>query len=1542
MSPDLTVKIGKYEVLEKLGEGGMGVVYKARDPMMDRIVAIKKMTGNFADNPEHRERFLREARSLAKLQHPNIVAVYELDVEGGAPYMVMEFLEGQSLDKLITARTPVNMVQKLDYMIQTCHALNYAHQLNIVHRDVKPANVLLLKDGIKCKLVDFGIARAAGSSGQTATGMALGTTPYMSPQQIKAVKNLDGRSDIFSAGVMLYQMLTGVLPWEADEPLATAIKILQEPFPPLSSYLLEYPPALDMILDRALAKEADERYSTAEEFAADLQQVQAPLKSAMIQEYVAEARTAYASSDHNRARELVSQVLKLDPQQSDAKHLNQELLQIAQRQQRSGQIVALRDSAEKAIGQNRYEDALKYLDEGLRLDKTNQDLKALREQVMQGIARQEEVRKKVRLAEHAQKLDDLATAKEMVEKALELDPTDTQARMMRSSIERRVAEQQKFKQVKELSEAARRELTARHFTEANDLIRKLEEIAPELPDLEPLKRAASSGQEQEQRRRKLQQIVSGVQQALSAGEITRAGAALDDAAREFPNDPQVVQLRQQVESARQKIEREKFIEDQVTSANRLLNQQQPTEALRIAEQLAQRYPSEGKVQSLLSTARDTATKQRADRKKQELLESARTALREQRYNTAIEMLESARIEFPSASDVVDTLRVAREEAARQAGANIEAMASTAKVMMERLEFQSAIELLKEAIRQQPSDVLAKLLNEAETRGTEHTRNVRNILDQVGQLADQGELNDAIGVLDAQDPLLGKSTLLAQARERLVSEREHYKALRAPLEKARECAERGEFEAARSILDQCRSAHGDSVMLGNAASDLVQAEQLWAVNAVTQAVDEAADFINRGQFGQAGVALNLGSEWVAQVDDELRARFREVQQELARKQSAAEPISPLTPPTPQIKAAQAAAGAADDGATRIFEYGAKAPPAPAAAAAAPAPAQTPPAVPATDIFTAERLQQVINPDASVMIPPPPKEEPPAKEPKGKKEAKKEKKAAKAEAAAAPVAEPPRPPKPAVAPPPPPPVVERPKPAARAEHPPAHISHPPVAAEEPSSKKWIGIGAAVAVVVLGAVGYFVMKPGEKAKPAENVPTTTSTETPATPPPTTTTTAAAPAPVLGSLSVETSVDGADVFVDNQLKGSTAGGKTKLDLVPGSHTVRVEKAGYDKAEKQVEVAKDSEARVQFTLNKSATAAVEVPKDPYLIVKALPGASIKVDQSTVGTAAGDGTLAYQTKPGRHKVEVTLNGYEPFSTTVNPKAGDRLPVEATLKAIPAPVANFSASASSIQQGQATELKWETENATEVTIEGIGQVPAKGQRQVSPTSNTNYTLVAKGEGGTSTRSVAISVAAAPKAPTIGRFSAGPEKIEAGQSARLQWATTNASEASINEGVGSVQPNDSREVSPAKTTTYVLTAKGPGGTVTSQPVTITVEAAPKPVAAPPTPAPTPAGPNDSELIKELIEHRLKKAFEDQSVAEMSKIWTSTPKDVTDLLKSGIQLSMSYSCTPAVTGETAQARCSQTVAPKGGSPQTVSVVFSLKKVSGNWQLQGSRVGK
>ena len=263
-------KIGRYQILERVGKGGMGVLFRGYDPVLDREVAVKVMLADFSDDTEQmRPRFYREAKSAAKLQHRNIVTVFEFAEENNQPHIVMEFLRGSPLSSRMEEQPPLTLDDKLDIVAQLCSGLGYAHSQGVVHRDVKPANVFLLQDGT-VKLLDFGIAKLATST-LTRQGDVVGSAPYMSPEQIAGAQDLDGRSDVWSTGVLLYELLTGRKPFDGEGLTTVLSGILREPPPPIEKFVHGLPQQLLNVVARALEKDRDKRYQTADELGRELQ-----------------------------------------------------------------------------------------------------------------------------------------------------------------------------------------------------------------------------------------------------------------------------------------------------------------------------------------------------------------------------------------------------------------------------------------------------------------------------------------------------------------------------------------------------------------------------------------------------------------------------------------------------------------------------------------------------------------------------------------------------------------------------------------------------------------------------------------------------------------------------------------------------------------------------------------------------------------------------------------------------------------------------------------------------------------------------------------------------------------------------------------------------------------------------------------------------------------------------------------------------------------------------------------------------------------------
>ncbi|GAB5604758.1 serine/threonine-protein kinase [Sideroxyarcus sp. TK5] len=263
-------QLGRYEVISELGQGAMGVVYKARDPLIDREVAIKTINLSLAleEREEYEARFYQEAKAAGRLSHPNIVTIYDVGRTGDIAYIAMEYLHGRELRDVLNENKTLPVQQVLDVIIQVAQGLSYAHEHEIVHRDVKPSNVMIIRDG-HVKITDFGIARMASAAVRTQTGMVLGSPKYMSPEQVLG-KLTDQRSDIFSLGVMLYEMLTGQVPFIGENVNAIMYQTLNAIPAPPSNANPAVPEMLNYIVAKALAKDLDARYQNANELVNDL------------------------------------------------------------------------------------------------------------------------------------------------------------------------------------------------------------------------------------------------------------------------------------------------------------------------------------------------------------------------------------------------------------------------------------------------------------------------------------------------------------------------------------------------------------------------------------------------------------------------------------------------------------------------------------------------------------------------------------------------------------------------------------------------------------------------------------------------------------------------------------------------------------------------------------------------------------------------------------------------------------------------------------------------------------------------------------------------------------------------------------------------------------------------------------------------------------------------------------------------------------------------------------------------------------------------
>ena len=439
-------KIGRYRVTGELGRGGMGIVYRGEDRLIGRRVAIKTLT---EVTPELRERFHIEARS-GILSHQNIVTVYEVGEHEGSPFIAMEFIEGDSLEKVLRQRKRLPLLEALSIVEQVCAGLGYAHGHGVVHRDVKPANILVRPDG-RVTIVDFGIARLADQSQKlTKTDALLGTFHYISPERLKG-EDSDGRADIWSVGVMLYEMLTGELPFKGSD-VSSLYRVIHEPYVPLATYVQDLPDGLSRVLDKALAKQVDARYATAEEMAFDLQALGEGMKHERIGALLETARRLAEESQHVSARTVLLQAQRIDPSNTETKTLLGDVQDHLRHMQRSEQLRQISEQAHNAADGRRWDDAIELFEQAQKLDSENAfNLDERLQHARSEKALQERVLALWKQADDARKLGDLSKAQDYLGQALQIDDRNTDLRNAYSAVLREVKDEQQRFHVEDLS-----------------------------------------------------------------------------------------------------------------------------------------------------------------------------------------------------------------------------------------------------------------------------------------------------------------------------------------------------------------------------------------------------------------------------------------------------------------------------------------------------------------------------------------------------------------------------------------------------------------------------------------------------------------------------------------------------------------------------------------------------------------------------------------------------------------------------------------------------------------------------------------------------------------------------------------------------------------------------------------------------------------------------------------------------------------------------------------------------------------------------------
>ena len=593
-------KIGKYELRGSLGEGGFGRVYKAYDPTVGRMVAVKVLTAQGA--PDMIARFQNEAQAAGNLHHENIVTIYEFGVYEGAPYIAMEYLEGSDLNQIMASGQPLSLLDKVRIMSQVGMGLQCAHDNGVVHRDVKPANIKVLPNRT-VKMMDFGIARLTrdDSTRLTQKGDLIGTIRYMSPEQFAGL-DVDALCDIFAYGVIFYELVSGKHPFEAPDVASFMYKITEGNPPPLSQMVANCPNSLQQIVMRAIEKDRDLRYQSLEDLLLDMWPLLLELQKQRAAELFALAHDLYTAGQLARAQAFMREIIDLDSSNPEVWELRERIQQASHRQSVRPKIEGLLRSAETDVSRRMFPEAIESLEAAAKLDPTDTDIARKVAEVRQQWDGAIKASRLLSDANREAERQNLTLAERLGSEALGLDPRNPKVAGFVETVRKNIEERENERRLKVGLDDARRLAAVEDFDAAIEKLEALRELSDPGGQVAGLLGRIREQQHQrarEERLRSEKQVLRGI---LKQSRYADALPRLEALCAEFPEDRDLASLlsdtRQQLHALQQAEDVAKAKEETagLQSVNRF------AEAEELLRRLAEAYPGEQEILYLLQNA----------------------------------------------------------------------------------------------------------------------------------------------------------------------------------------------------------------------------------------------------------------------------------------------------------------------------------------------------------------------------------------------------------------------------------------------------------------------------------------------------------------------------------------------------------------------------------------------------------------------------------------------------------------------------------------------------------------------------------------------------------------------------------------------------------------------------------------------------------------------------------------------------------------------------------------------------------------------------
>lgn len=741
-------KLGKYEILAELGHGAMGVVYKARDPFIGRLVALKTINSNLVDRPDLLERFYQEAQSAGKLQHPNIVTIFELGQEKDTPFIAMEYLDGESLEKTIVRQTDLPLALKVGYIARICRALEYAHKNRVVHRDIKPGNIMVNSEGV-VKVVDFGIARLVDFS-RTHTNMMIGTPAYMAPELFRK-KKADERTDIWAAGVTFYELICYQRPF-TGEGYDIIRTIMEDEFEMVSSVVPECPAEVEAIIQRMLRKQPTERYQSMEDVLLDLEPVWNRLRSSAATVMAERAREFYEMGDLPKAHEVLHRARQIDNSNAQAKSLFEKISAELRRTEIQPKVQEHLNRGQIFLQSGQFREAQAEVDAALGLDSRNEPAHKLAAEVETGAARAQQLEQKLRLTKQRLAEGALVEAESALRQALELDPGHPQVIELKRQLGEEQNRRERRKQLGELLHKARVLWTELKYEECLALIAEGLKAFPNESELKSLQETAQADWSEQ----KKQGNVAEVRRLLGQRKLSEARKALDILSKEQPADTVIKNLQALLTQEEQEEKRKKRLEQEIAGLRNLLSAGKLREAVSKGEALLKEFPQEYEISDLVKYAKSEVAQQEQKKNEQESEKQIRGLLEDHRYREAADVARRALQQFPkqemfhrlvTEAEAKSKEQQEREEAQREIQQRIQEIRGKIK----RQELTDAIDLARQTLATLgPSTDVTKLLQAAEVEVGERNKKIEQgarQLETARALLEKGDLSGARQVLD---------------------------------------------------------------------------------------------------------------------------------------------------------------------------------------------------------------------------------------------------------------------------------------------------------------------------------------------------------------------------------------------------------------------------------------------------------------------------------------------------------------------------------------------------------------------------------------------------------------------------------------------------------------------------------------------------------------------------------------------------------------------------------------------------------------------------